>query len=328
MVYPASSDCLPLRISSGISSTFGILILTYITWKGLSAIYHHERILQFFKIMFLFYIIAAWLGVLSFLSYMTIGLCYNRTLEKVSYSLLGFSYFCLLFPVLLIILIARLHYTFHDSAYKIHPYILRIMYVVMGISIALNWMYTLSFVGYYLFSKYYDFYLLRFRFLFGGLFLYLILSCTLVTIFIQKLKQLIVAHSVSNFNPNVEIEDVDDVELSKRQTRLIKQVSKYLVISSFAFSTTFLVICGVFIGSAFASFDITTIQMFTSLVDGLCNTMCLYLQYGFASKDYRFMCRRCDRLCRRVLVKKMKNSMALSVLSINNFSYPRGGGDE
>lgn len=138
----SSSVCLTLalRVSAGISCSFAFLILIYITWKGFSALFRSQMV-YFFKIMFLFYMIASWLALFSLLLHLSISPCLSDILHKVSYLFAAFSYFCVLFPLILIILTARLHFTFVGSVYKVQPYILRSVYIGIAISIACNLVY-------------------------------------------------------------------------------------------------------------------------------------------------------------------------------------------
>lgn len=310
----SSSTCLKLQVSGGISTIFSIFFLSYITWKGLCAL-RITPMISFFKIMFIIDIFTAWLILFCYLSFMSIA-CFNLSMVKLIYNLASFFYFCIQFPLLLIICTARLH-VFDTSVYRVNGYILRSFYMAIALIISFNFVYFAFFINYDIFGRNFGLYSIRVPILICGLALYLILACILVATFIQKLNRLIIAQNESRLGNSVSFVH-NDVRLSWSQTQMIEQVSKYLVASCFAFFTTFLSLSmiGMMTVLSIDAFDDdiglqASISPLIGLFDTVCNTICLYLQFKFSSEDYYRLCGYCDSICKKFIVKRVKKSVSV-----------------
>lgn len=286
------------------------------------ALWRHSGMLLLFKLMLLLVLLASWLSVLSFFSFMCITLCYHDFLFRMSYAIATFSYNCMGFPLMLAILSFRLHFVFDGSVFKVHRYILCSFYISTAIISTCNLVYFVFFVNYYLFDRNIELFLIRLRFLFCGQILYLLLSCILVGTFIRKLNQLIIAQHSGTINNRKSIQNVRDIKLPANEMVLIQQVTKYLVVSCVAICTTFTAICGVFvmyiilIGTGPKHTGLQwTIVSFVGFVNGMCNTICLYLQFKFASKDYYRICGCCDHMCKRLLIIRLKKKIVIESIS-------------
>lgn len=305
------STCSKVTLSGQILCSFCLIIGIYISWKGLSAIYHKTiGMTLFLKFLFISSTIAYFLCVTCALCSISL-LCHSTSLYNIMFRGSVFSYYCLLLPLLLITFTARVHLTFNNSIYQITPYVLKTFYATIIVIIICNLTYFYISIDFYALSQNSDLYTIGLRLILCSLALYFMLAFILVAIFLQKLNQLIIAgaqrSSIIEFGDGYGGNDECN-GLSPQQLELISCVAKYLVISICAFSTTFVMICSVLILSPRMqqSFLAVTIVRTVTLFDIVCNFVCLYLQFSVGSVDYYLMCGICDRRCKKRLNEKTK----------------------
>lgn len=312
----SASTCLGIQISSGLYFTFSLFVLVYVTWKGLSGLYHPQSTMTLlFKVLFVLIICVAWVGSIAYVIYMSFAICVNEYLFNVASTISGFLYFTVVLPLLLITLTARLHYTFRLTVYKLKTCSLR--FIIIGISFIIfcNCAFFVLYIDFYFFSKSEALFKYGQNLISLALMMYLILSCTVVAMFIRRLNELIMNRSrnpeLSNSSRSISISRASsDPALSQPQKQLAKVVAKYLVVSFFAFGTSFITIIGLVILSS--SPDTTIVLIFFRYIaygDGVCNMICLYLQFGFAVDDYYRVCGICDRFIQNVIINKTKRTI-------------------
>lgn len=312
------STCHILTYSSIIICIVGLAVGIYIAYKGISSLYSISNDMTInFKFMFLSSILS-YMACLIFSTVSSFFLCANNATFHVLLRCAIFSYYCILIPILLLTFIARLQFTFDETIYKIKRNIFVFFYVLVIFIALCNVTYVVISTDFYVFSNNYRLYVLGIYIFAIGLTVYFTLAIILVSIFISKLSQLLInrKQSISSKRRNAFEDIIENVEMPETQSAfLISFVSKYLILSVFSFSTTFIVIVGLALSQYLLqdSFIATVIFRSFGLLDIVCNFVCLYLQFVFAANDYYFVCMCCDRMCRRLLVHKAIQKMVIDV---------------
>lgn len=295
-------QCVGVTISGSIIICIGAFIGIYIAYKLISALSSQSIKILFYKIVFTSSIISYLLIVTCTFS-ATIFTCIDWELYWSISRGAQFFYFCMLLPLLLMIFTARLHFTFKHTAYEISPYIIHCFAAVIVIIMICNLVYFYISIDFVFLDNNYLYFIGRLLILCSFV-LYFILAVILVAIFIRQLNGLI-------FDQRSSVMDVTKLHLSPRQSKLIAMVSKYAVISCFAFAINFLLTMVVMcMALSFNSFIFSVIVHQIEFVDAVCNIICLYLQFNFASDDYRHVCGFCHNLCKKRLRKNMTRQMS------------------
>ena len=86
--------------------------------------------------------------------------------------------------------------------------------------------------------------------------------------------------------------DTDDITLNHKQRNLVNIVAKIVLLSSFAFSSTVLLLAIIWyrafnVHNEVIAFPVTT---FIQLIDMAINVTCVYLQYTFSNQHYQKVC--------------------------------------
>lgn len=296
-----STTCIAVELTSGLLGLFTILLLYLITRKGMSSLTQQSStMIKFFKIVLVCYFCQSWLSTIIFFFAMSIALCLNTILFYVCLTIVVFIYFCIGLPLILITFVGRLHFTFNQSLYKTNESLLKTFCVVIFFIIVFNILYFVSLLI--------DWFIIDHEIIvISGLVLfifsmvaYLVLSITLIFMFITKLKLLLLSRKLT-FHNRMNGNGAE-IGISREQQELIVYVSKYTVISCFAFGSTFLMIVSLIVAVLISdSYIALTVFRFVACVDGVCNIICMYLQFPFASGNYYYVCGVCDGFCRRRL---------------------------
>lgn len=300
----SSKYCVSILVSCCTLSAIGLVIGLYILWKGISnTVIQQSKILIFFKRIFFISIIAYLLLILCYILYSTsFDACYSGKFSTTLIICGAFFYHCLSLPSLLITLVGRLHYVFDQTVFRTNPHVLRTLCVMIAINISISVAMIIFAIYFRLIYKFVDqktyFNILE---IFAGsvMLLYFLLSVIMIAIFIRKLNQLILLPQARNSKDQRK-----SIHLTQHQSKLVSQVSKYVVIFLFAFSTTFLktILMAMFAISKVA-YDV---NFFFAGIDAICNIMCVYLQFSFASDDYSFVCGCCDRYIKKRFRRRTK----------------------
>lgn len=279
----------------------------YIFYHGFKAISSKStNMLSFFKIMFFI----SSIGFILYSILFTINafiLCFSTNIAMWTVWILETClYFVILLPSLLITLTARLHFSFHASIYRVNKYILYAVCILVGTFLILNCCFVILHIWITYFNGYVSVVVLGFIIVLSTS-IYLILSVILVSLFILNLKALVFAQTVSTRSINA------DIQLSRQQKKWIAQSSKYAVISTLAFLSSFLHFALVCVFVMQNHYEVNLIDLriviITNALDSTINTCCLYLHFAFANNDYNRCCSVCDRCCRQFLQTKTANKL-------------------
>lgn len=321
--------CLVLLVFAICLCSIALLIGICICRKSITHVYKSDIMLPLFKNLYL----SSTLAYFFYIICLSISLAFiNRHTALYNYigHLATFAYYCLMLPLLMITFTARLHNTFQGTFYHVNKYFMFMIYFVIAIIIALNFAFALlSIYSQTISTSHINLHLIFRGLLLISFILYVVFSYALMVVFVSKLKQLIIKQT--NFHGRSIMTCTQkeiSIELSLHQTLLISQATKNIVLSLFVFGSTALVAILTFIEESLPIDLFLAISIFRmmTLVDAICNFICMYLQFAFASDDYRSVCRVCNHFVRKqfttdtkVSIKKKRMSMEMDTeLSIIN----------
>lgn len=309
------SACDSTKVVGLLLSAIGLAIGIYIGFKGFLALHYHQstNMTMFYKMMFLF-------SIISYLACIICGI-FGSILVCVTHSLLVdllvtvaiFCYYCVMLPVMLFTFTARLQFSFDKTVLRTNRKLLGFIYITNALITIGNLTYVAMASYYYLSGSHHNVLLIAFRIFLISLIGYIIVSTVLMGTFIRKLSQLMGMSA--------------DGQVEEKNQKLITIVARYLVVASFSFLSTLLVIMMLaFYGLLFDSstYIWLSITRFIGYVDVMCNMVCLYVQFAFAADDYRRICGCCDYLCKKMLSKSktVKSTVKAPVkIEVSSMSY-------
>ena len=212
----------------------------------------------------------------------------------------------LFFLTLLITLVWRLHKTFRHSDFRMGK-IRRGLFVCV-FSLYMLMMVLCTFGRIMIFRGNEQFWTFYSSCLLVALCIYAFGSFLAVRFFVVNLNKLAKLHADSDHAEHTPSPTADGVSLSKQQSKLLNVAAKYILLFFVAIFSTVL--------SAVLSF-ILSFEMrclFLSL-DYCVNLFSLYLQFGFAAKNYRKFCNCIDSRCRATVSKRTKKAIHETSLS-------------
>lgn len=316
------STCGSVKLASSLLSATALSIGIYIAWKGFLAIYYHKstEMNRFFKFMYLSAIIS-YLSCTICSVFGSILVCFSTDLWINIFVTAGvFSYYCVMLPVMLVTFTARLQYSFDKTILRTNRVLLGFIYITTAFIALGNLTYVVVSVEFYTAeSQNHDLYLLSLRIFLLSLVGYIIVSIILVITFIRKLSKLMKTSIYKQSHSDI----IESKLNQENNSKLITVVARYLVVTSFSFLTTLLVI--LMLGLYGVLFDSTTyvglsISRFIGFTDVMCNMVCLYVQFAFAAVDYRRFCGCCDFLCKKMLSNSKSNKTNRSLMELSSMS--------
>lgn len=201
---------------------------------------------------------------------------------------------------LLLVLIARLHFTFKDSIYRISNFhggaliLLLILGQIAGLAYSLGLFLTRE-------SR-------TITAIVASL-IYTITTIYSVSLFVHSLMKLVNARATSV--KNVLDPDENAIKLNKSQTKFIAQTSKYVTLLGLATLSSVLTIIGLGVGTITDSIWVGYLLGIHISIDTFINMMLLCMQYPFANHYYNKLCKCADGFWKFLLMTKAERTMQI-----------------
>ena len=248
-------------------------------------------------------------------------LCHLHS-ESVSHIMfiMGLLFYYILMLNLLATLIYRLYITFNQSIYKItkiKKYIVNSLFIITCL-LFLTTMIIQCISAALIIQKKLEngerrqYMLLAIYFNVTAFLTYIITSAFVVYLFARNMMKL--THSRATSMRNVHDMNMADINLNKKQTKFIKNITRYVSLFSVALISSIFSMIWVFIvfGDVLpAGIQVTAFQLVIqeSCIDAVINLICLALQYQFATNFYEKYCKWIEWCWKRVFIKNAHNEL-------------------
>jgi len=330
-----------LSIIIGLTCLMILVYIAFLTIPQLAALHKLEKS---FKHLFYSSFVSSF--ILIILTILSTFLCvYKMKLPSIIVVTFAVYFYYFLLLSLLLTLLARLHFTFIDSVYRVsaatRKFLLVLFLIVCALALCNILTDMVSFFDTNLFHQNVSI-ASTLALIFGAssIFMYTLTALYAMGIFTHNLIKLthlqasspqhapfpqaaamaavaagnmtLDESSGSRSNSFLVPSVTTQYKLNKNQMELIENISKYVSLLSFAMLSSLVVavaiLCGIWSKKIVFRTHFYQIILIFACVDVTINVICLYLQYAFAMPQYKRYCRCIHWLCRCVLRRTAKKS--------------------